>query len=253
MRSGNFDYGHAGIIGIATPQANPTVETEMRLLFPLSAILVIARLTCRSSDSATRLRSYIEELPQTLDQFDTLPISALGFACTASTYLVGSERQKALIGEIERRSGHTVVTATDAIAWRLDLAGARRIALVSPYTPELTEAATTHWRDAGYDVRAVRRIETGTVDTRSIYALGSEDARGAVTALSELDVDAVLVSGTGMPSLPLIAAAASDRPLLLSSNFCLAQRLCHLLGLPTETEGWRARVIDATSRLEPIA
>lgn len=252
MISGNFDYGHAGIVGIATPQANPTVEAEMRLLFPLSAIMVIARLTSPSSDSATRLRAYLEDLPQTLNQFDTLPIAAFGFACTASSYLLGSERQKTLIARIEESRGYPIITATDAIAWRLERAGARRIALVSPYTTELTEAAANHWRDLGYEVTGVKRIDTGSADTRSIYALGSKDALPAVADLSKLDVDAVLVSGTGMPSLPLIAGAP-DRPLVLSSNFCLAQRLCDLLGLPPETDGWRARVIAATSRLEPIS
>ena len=253
MTHGKFDYGRAGIVGIAPPQANPTVEAEMRLLFPLSVVLVTARLTSSSSDAATRLRTYLEGLPRTLEQYDMLPLTAFGFACTASSYLLGAGRQKTIIRELEGRFGYPIVTATDAIAWGLKRAAAHRIALVSPYPAELTEAATSYWRDAGYDIAAVRRVDTGSADTRSIYGLASSDANEAVSELSSLDVDAVLISGTGMPSLPLIAAAP-ERPLLLSSNLCLAQRLFDILGLPArETDGWRARVSEATSKLEPSA
>ena len=247
MTRGSCDYGRAGLVGIAPPQANPTVEAEVRLLLPPSVGMVVARLTSSSSDSVTRLREYLERLPQTLTQFDTLPLSAFGFACTASSYLMGSERQKRTIGDLEARCGYPIVLATDAIAWRLQRAGARRIGLVSPYPPDLTQAATRHWQEAGYDVVGVRRIETDSADTRSIYSLGSSDAEAAVDELSSLAVDAVLISGTGLPSLALLAGA-KQQPLVISSNYCLAQRLLSLLGLPEDkTDGWRARLIEVST------
>lgn len=247
MSGRRYDYGRAAMIGIGTPQANPTVEAELRLILPPGCALAVNRLTSRSDDPMQRLRDYLEGLEASLEHYDTLRPDAYGFGCTGSSYLIDADAEARIVGRIEERLGYPVVTATAAIRWQLAQLGAKRIALASPYPPALSEAARAYWEGAGFDLVEVRRIDTGSGDTRSIYTLGSEDARPAAEALSRLDLDAVLLSGTGMPSLSLIADAAESGPPLLSSNLCLANRLCDLVGLPAPT-GWRSRLAEA---LEP--
>src|SRR5437763_1834728 len=84
------------LAGILTPQANTTVEAEMRVLLERDIAFVAARLTCRSSDSRERLLSYFEHVHDTLAQFDAAPIEVAGFGCTGSTYLVGLEKENAM-------------------------------------------------------------------------------------------------------------------------------------------------------------
>ena len=245
MNAGCYDYGRAGTIGIGAPQANPTVEAEMRILLPPNIAMTVARLTSAARDPQDRLRAYLERLDDTLSQFDSLRPAIFAFACTGSSYLVAPAREAAIVRCLEDRLGCPVVTATAAIRWRLQAIGAERIALVAPYPDWLADAAAAYWRSTGFDVTDVRRIDTGTADTRSIYQLGSADARAAVDELRASPVDAVLVSGTGMPSLPLIAAA-SDGPPVISSNLCLAERLCAELG--RDLSDWRGRLRDATGQ-----
>ncbi|RYG26620.1 MAG: hypothetical protein EON93_21310, partial [Burkholderiales bacterium] len=85
---GQYDYGRAGRIGIGTPQANPTVETEFSILIPPRAALSVTRLTSAAPAPADRLRDYLLRLEDSLAAFDTLKMDAFGFACTASSYLV---------------------------------------------------------------------------------------------------------------------------------------------------------------------
>lgn len=246
MMPGMYDYGRVGTIGIGTPQANPTVEAEMRILLPPQVAMVTVRLTSTSSEPLTRLRDYFERLPDTLAGYDTLRPDAFGFACTGSSYLVELDDQESLVRAIEHRFGYQIITAAAAIRWQLQRLGARRIALASPYPHALAEAATAYWQAAGFIIVQIRRVETGCGDTRSIYTLGSADAQVAAEALRELDVDAVLLSGTGMPSLPLIAEAG-DGPPLLSSNLCLAARLCAAIGIAAPNPAaWRPRLAEAT-------
>ena len=249
MSSANYDYGHGGIIGIGTPQANPTVEAEMRIVFPPNALLQSVRLTSAAEKPLDRLREYLWGLPQTLARFDTLRLAAFGFGCTGSSYLVSPDTHRALIESLEDRYGYAVITATDAIAWKLRELGARRIALASPYPDALSEAAHIFWEDAGFDVTEIRQISTGMADTRGIYTLGSQDARAAAQELRRSPVDAVLLSGTGMPSLALIAdAAGTPGPPVLSSNYCLATRLCEAAGIPEPSLGqWTQRLAEATA------
>ncbi|MHB9880629.1 maleate cis-trans isomerase family protein [Pacificimonas sp. ICDLI1SI03] len=242
---GGYDYGRAGMVAIATPQANPTVEAEMRILLPPAMLPVTVRLNSNAASPQERLRAYLLNLPETAKRFDTLQPLALGFACTGSSYLVSdSEEQKAL-EEVEAQCGFPVITAAAAISTKLRSLGAQRIALASPYPAPLAEAARTYWERQGFNVAAVQSIAIAGDDTRAIYALGSEDARAAVDTLSSQAVDAVLLSGTGLPSLRLLAEERTGA-VLLSSNQCLAERLIALSPGASVDEGWKTRLAAAT-------
>lgn len=247
MSAANYDYGRAGIVGIGTPQANPTVEAEMRVLMPPNVLVATSRLTSAAEKPLDRLRDYLERMDSALEQFDTLRPAVYGFACTGSSYLIDPDRERALIGGFEARFGYPILTATAAIDVELRRLGARRIALASPYPPALAEAATAYWRACGYEIAEVRRIGTGSADTRSIYALGTADARPIAKELATLDVDVVLLSGTGMPSLALLVDPPAGA-LLLSSNLCLARSLCRQIGVaePDPAE-WPPRLAAAVA------
>ncbi len=209
--------------------------------------MAVARLTSPSADPRERLRHYFRKLDQTLSQYDKLRLGAFGFGCTASSYLMDSGEEERLVGAAEARFGYSIFTACGAIEWRLRRSGARRLALASPYPPEMAEAAAEYWKRRGFEVAGAERVETGSADTRSIYGLRSEDARAVVSALRRLDVDAILLSGTGMPTLRLITEGGV--PTLLSSNLCLAQRLCDAIDAPPpDVEAWRRRLDLATGR-----
>jgi len=244
------EYGHAGTVGIAVPQANTTVEAEFRALAPPGVNIVTARLQGSRSDSRTRLLDYFHGLDATLDTFDTAPLGAVAFACTGSSYLLGVARDRAEFAEISRRRGYPVVAATQAILESLAHLQARRIALVSPYPDWLTDAALGYWRDAGIEVVEVARVAADTSDTRNVYDIGSADAIASARRLKRRDMDALLLSGTGMPTLRAIGelARAFGRP-ALSSNLCLAWALSRRLHLDASPPwdhrvAWENRVQD---------
>jgi maleate isomerase len=219
VTNGAYDYGGGGLFGLATPQANPTVEAEFRLLAPEDALYCIARLVSSESDPQRRLADYLGGFEATLAQFDTLRFSAIGFACTGSSYLAGADTETKRVEALSRIADAPIVTAAMAIGEALEAAGARRIALIAPYPQPLIEAATTYWRTRGFDVVKAARIITAIADTRSIYALSSADAANALEAIGD-DADAVVISGTGMPSLRALQGAKTRN--VLSSNLCLA-------------------------------
>src|SRR3546814_16207984 len=87
-----YDYGRAGIIGIGTPQANPTVEAEMRILLPQNALLQTTRLASSAPESLDRPREYLWSLPDALARYDTLRPTVFGFGFTGSSYLAAERR-----------------------------------------------------------------------------------------------------------------------------------------------------------------
>lgn len=242
------EYGHSGTVGIGVPQANTTVEAEFRALLPDGVNLVTSRLKGSRSDSRTRLVDYFQNLEATLDAFDNAPLRAFGFACTGSSYLLGYEANRAAFAALTQGRGYPVISAAEAILGSLAQLGAKRIALVSPYPSWLTEASLGFWKDAGIEVMEVAEVAADTADTRNVYNVTSGDALAAASRLKRRDPDAILMSGTGMPTLRAIGPIAREfgRP-VLSSNLCLDWAFERALGIggvpPWEARGaWEARL-----------
>lgn len=221
----NVDYGPAGRIGVGTPQANPTVEAEFRRLLPADVEFVTTRLHSPQPDMRLRLVEYLAQLPATLDTYGGLALGCFAFACTGSSYLAGHADEQAAVAATEARHGYRVLTATAAIAAQLGRLHARRIVLVAPYPDWLIEAAHAYWTAQGLEVPATRRIATARPgDASAIYELTSADALAAVRSLGAVSADAVLISGTGLATLPILAAArASAGVPVLASNVALAE------------------------------
>lgn len=234
------DYGGGGRIGIGTPQANPTVEPEMAILLGPHAAVHTTRLTSPSPDSRTRLVEYFETLPQRLRDFDTLPLDVFGFACTGSSYVVGARREAELVRELDATRGCRIVTAAHAVIAALGTLGARRIALISPYPGWLTETSIGYWEAAGLLVAATATVALTSGDTRAIYDLGSADALAAAQRLDVGAADAVLIAGTGLPTLRQIAGIErlTGKP-TVSSNLCLAWALLRELRQLPDAAGFR--------------
>ena len=205
-------------IGVATPQANPTVEIEFQRFMRGPAHALFTRLVSNAGATGDRLIEYIEQLPQALASYDTMPLRAFAFACTGSAYLVGSEREEQICAELMQRHRIPIVTATQSIRREFEGRGAQRIAMVAPYSLDLCEAAVRYWGNIGFDVIALERIDVGD-DTRGIYDLRDEDVAAALADFDDAGADVVLLSGTGMPTIQ--ALQSSNKP-MLSSNLCLA-------------------------------
>jgi len=232
--------------GVMVPQANTTVEPEMRIL--LGGTLLGARLRSRSADSRTRLVEYLERIREILLDFDIAPLQSAGFACTASSYFIGAAREDTLFDSLSAERGHPVVSAARALRAALSSLGARRIGLVSPYPAWLHDAATAYWRDAGFAPVHSASLAGDMGDTRAIYGLPPPGA----DALAQIAgrVEAIVISGTGMPSLPAIAAADGLGVPVLSSNLCLAWAMADasdagLRALVAPGAAWRLRLAQS--------
>lgn len=243
-----YDYGRSGRIGIATPQANPTVEAEFSILFPRAVLMQVSRLVSADPDVSQRLVDYITNLEDTLKSYGSMTLSAVGFACTGSSYLIGAAREDEIVKRLSAKLGYPVVTAAAAIKAVLQARGISKIALVAPYPQPLIDRAVEYWSDAGLEIVSSTRVPTRTDNTETIYELSSKDAENCLRELEVGTAQAVLLSGTGMPTLACIAQQDRGIP-VFSSNLCLAWQLLSITGLTEyvsgpapEIAGWRERL-----------
>ena len=250
------EYGARGLIGVLTPQANTTVEPEMAIRCPPGVATLAARLCSAKRGMNDRLLDYFEALPAMLAEFANAPIAACGFACTGAAYLAGAAREEAAVAELSARAGWPLVTATGAIADALSAIGARRIALLSPYDAGLEAEAASYWQARGCEVAATHSVFRHSEAFHPIYSLPSDATRTGIGLLSGAAAEAIVVLGTGLPSLaPIAAMPRAGGKRVLSSTFCLAWRLLVLAGAWPggaagldaflDDPGWRARLAAA--------
>jgi len=128
----DLDLGEKGLVGLLTPRENPTVEPEMSVLLPPDTAFLTARMQSGAGEMNARLVDYARDWPRWLDAFGQVPLDAVGFACTGTSYLLGPD-DPALPAEIVH-TGRTlpVLTAAGAVEAALRQLGARSLAVVSP-------------------------------------------------------------------------------------------------------------------------
>jgi maleate isomerase len=245
------DYGRRGRVGIGVPQANPTVEPEMSALLPDGVSMHVTRLNSAAPSSRDRLIEYLERLEGTLARYDTLRLDVYGFACTASSYLVGAEAERRHIEICERKAGYPIVTGAQAIGEALRHLGATRVAMGSPYPDWLTHLSHAYWRGVGVEIVTTASVDLEGSDTRAIYDVGAAAAFDKFDALTKADCECVVMTGTGLPSLPVIAALQPHVAIpIVSTNLCLAWALARRLGIEGKIgdtsfallDGWQARL-----------
>jgi maleate isomerase len=251
-------YSPRGRVGLLVPQANAVAEAEAAILLPPGIGLATARLVSGCAAMEARLAEYFDAIGETAARFGGMPLSAIGFACTGASYPFAPADEDARIAAVSARLGVPVVTAAQAVCAALQALGARRVALVSPYSDVLTRASEGYWRARGFELGQVARVtaaagEAAAPGAHPIYALGDAALRRALDAVDGGSVDAVVVLGTGLASLPAIAATprVGGAPVLscmLALTWACVERVGGGLATPAAGPGGDADAACASIR-----
>ncbi len=226
-------YGSKARIGLVTPQANPTAEPEIQALSPAGVSILTTRCTSQGQ-AQERFVEYFEKLDRSLSTFDSLKLNAVGFACTASSYLLDTGVEADRTRELEERFSTPVITASAAIHEALEYLGVQRIAIACPYPQWLFDLAVSYWKNQGYSVAASMSVQPEMEDTRAIYNVDANHAtRQIITSFEGIEADAYLITGTGMPGLRSIIDLQErfGKP-AMNSNLCLAWACLRAADIP---------------------
>jgi maleate isomerase len=233
----SLEYAPRGLVGMLTPQANTTVEPEFNLLWPPGVAMINARLMSDKSTISARLVDYFANYGASLRQFANAPVSVVAAACTGASYLAGREHEASVVKDLSEQNGYPFITAALAVVDALRVLKASRIGLVSPYPDDLNRASIGYWQSHDLDVIEVANVFNAESAFHPIYSLAGSHATQALRSLERKPLDAIVMLGTGMPTLaPIARAIGWAGPPAMSCNLCLA---------------WRA--VEALDRQEPRA
>jgi maleate cis-trans isomerase len=220
-------------IGVLVPAGNPTVEPELYRMAPASITIHFARLDSIAgepggADMERRTLGYLESLPAATRALAAVKPDLVVLAHTAVSYLTGFAAEPALVERLAALSGTRALTTARAVVAALEHLHVRRVALATPYPESIGAAGHAYWTAAGFDVVGHSQLEGVT----NIYAETEERAYTLGRHADVPSAQAILISGTGLPTIGMIERLERDlgKPVVTSQTATLWHAL-RTLGL----------------------
>lgn len=207
-----------------------TIETDARRMLPPTAALHVSRVRFANPTTPENLLAMRPRLAEAADLLvPGQTLAAIGFGCTSASSLIGDAGVAAAIAAA--RPGVPVMTPAQAVCRALAALGLTRLAIMTPYLPETTEPMIDYFAAAGLEVVGAHCL--GLADDRDMGRIAPDAIITAAERADDPAAEAVFLSCTALPALPLIAELETrlGKP-VLCSNQALFWALMSLAGLP---------------------
>lgn len=225
-------------MGLIVLQADETIEDDFRRLFaPDQVRLLISRIPSGAALTPDTIRAMKSELPRAAGLFPKKArFLSVAYACTSGTTLIGDAHVAALVRSACQTEHVTNPLAATLAA--LKALSARRVGIVSPYTPDIGQDLRAAFENAGHDVPQM--LSFGEEVEANVARIAPASIAEAARSLSRTGpLDAIFLSCTNLRTLDLIGPLEDELGLpVLSSNQTLAWHMAATAGLdPTLPPG----------------
>jgi maleate cis-trans isomerase len=188
--------------GVLIPSTNTTVETECRLL-PTAYQAHIGRLMT-STPGQTFSPSRDEDIDYQSRLLGTAKVELVMLAQTSAS-LFADDYDEVTTRRMSAGAGVPAITSAQAVGRAVRALGARRVALVSPYSEAVNERAARYF-GSKHGVETVTLEGFGATDSYAIGNLGPENARDAFARIDRPEIEVFVVPGGNFPTMASIAA-----------------------------------------------
>jgi len=227
-------------LGFLAPPGNPTVEPEMISLAPHGVTVHFSRLVAHGATGShagqeERNRTMIEHVSESAGLLAMVKPDVIMFSHTATSYTLGPQKEAELIERLRAQCGTIVETAFASVLEALRVLGVRKIALGTPYGEETTLKGKALLEQHGFTVVSHGRLD----NVSNIYDETPERAYRLGRAIDRDDVEAIFLSGSGMPTIPILDVLERDlgKP-AISAASAMMWRALHLAGVHAPITGY---------------
>jgi maleate isomerase len=227
-------------LGFLIPPGNPTVEPEMIAMAPDGVSVHFSRMVAHGETGSLtgqeeRNRSQIAHIGETAALLALVKPSVILLAHTATSYTLGRQAESELMHRLRDQCGVPVETAFASVVAALKSLGATRVALGTPYAEGTTLKGKALLEEHGFAVVNHGRLE----NVRNIYDETPERAYRLGRAIDTPAVEAVFLSGLGMPTIAILDVLERDlgKPVISAASAMMWQAL-RLAGLRERIPGY---------------
>jgi maleate isomerase len=215
-------------LGFLVPPGNPTVEPEVIAMTPKGVSVHFSRMVAHGQPGSLdgqeeRNRTQIEHIGQSAGLLAMVKPNVIVLAHTATSYTLGRRAEIELVQRLQDQCGTKVATAFGSVVAALKVLGVTRVALGTPYSEETTLKGKTLLEEHGFAVVRHGRLENVT----NIYDETPERAYRLGRSVDAPAVQAVFLSGLGMPTIATLATLEQDlgKPVISAASAMMWQAL----------------------------
>jgi maleate cis-trans isomerase len=149
----------------------------------------------------------------------------VSWACTSGSFIVGVDGARAQVAAISRELGVPAGSTSLAFGDAAAALGMRRVAVLSPYPPQASEAFVAFLADLGVEVVRLRRLDCH--GPSSSVLLQPEALRREIAGVDGSDAEAVLLPDTAVSTLHLLESLTHQqgKPVLTANQVTIWQAL----------------------------
>jgi len=187
--------------GVLIPSTNTTVEIEYSRLLPASLQVHVGRLL--TSGTGPFAPSKDDDIDYQSKLLGTAKVEVISLAQTSAS-LFADDYDANVTQRMSAAANCPAITSAQAVGQSVQALGARRIALVSPYSAPVIERAK-HYYESKFGLEVVALEGFAATDSYMIGKLGPENARDAFARINRPEIEVLVVPGGNFPTMPSIA------------------------------------------------
>jgi len=223
--------GTRATLGVVVLKTDETMEGDLRAFIPSDGVaLYHTRIPFEPQVTAETLARMENDLSASVDMFPAAaPFNVIGYGCTSGSAVIGEDRIAARIQSVFPKAAATnPLSATKAA---LSALNAKRVALVSPYVEEVSQALRDRLSEAGFEPAAVASFDQ--IEDAAVARITPQSIHDAIVSTANIEtVDAVFVSCTSLRTADVIVNAEETIGIpVVSSNQALAWHMMRLAGI----------------------
>lgn len=182
--------------GVLIPSTNTTVEIESRLL-PTAYQAHFGRLMSSGAGSFSPSRD--EDIDYQSRLLGTAKVELVILAQTSAS-LFTEDYDESVTKRMSAGAGVPAITSAQAVGRAARALGARRIAIVSPYSDAVNERAARYF-ETKHGLATIALEGFGATNAYAIGQLGPENARAAFARIDRPEIEVFVVPGGNFPTM----------------------------------------------------
>jgi maleate isomerase len=186
--------------GVLIPSTNTTVEIEYNRLLPPTLQVHVGRLL--TSGTGPFSPSKDADIDYQARLLGTARVEVVSLAQTSAS-LFADDYDADVTQRMSKAAGVPAITSARAIGQAVRALGARRIALVSPYSQPVLERAR-HYYQTKYGLEVLALEGFAAADSYMIGKLGPENARDAFARIDRPEIEVLVVPGGNFPTMSFV-------------------------------------------------
>lgn len=207
-------------VGVIVPSSNTVMENDLHRGLPKERYTVhTSRMYLVTTTREAEIRMIEDYAPKAAEDVGTAGLDLLVFGCTSAGSLFGLDYDRKVCADLGKRAGCDSLGTISAVNEALDRRNFKRLAVITPYIEDLTNAVACAAAAAGREVVASHgmgidvNVELADPTPDDIVAFARDKLKG-------VEMDGLFVSCTNFRALEALPAleAAFKVPVVTSNS-----------------------------------